>query len=126
LLGVVRNLEMIGYNCKDGQAVAAKDCSVGPDTVTVSGTHHVWFDHDDISDGNMDINQGADYITISWTKFYYSGPRVDLAGAGAGHQFSDLIGSSDGSGAHQRPARTGDAAVRVHGGGSMRVNVNVT
>jgi pectate lyase len=99
---IVRNLKMVGYNCKDGQAVAAKDCSVGPDTVTVSGTHHVWFDHDDISDGsdgNMDVNQGADYMTISWTKFYYSGTRVDLAGAGAGHQFSDLIGSSDGSGA---------------------------
>lgn len=95
---IVRNLKITGYNCTDATAVAAKDCSAGPDAVTISGAHHVWFDHDDISDGsdgNLDINQAADNITISWTRFYYSGVRKDPAGAGGGHQFSDLIGSSD-------------------------------
>ena len=97
---IVRNLKITGYNCTDSAAVAAQDCSAGPDAVTISGAHHVWFDHDDISDGsdgNLDINQAADNITISWTKFYYSGARTDPAGAGGGHQFSDLIGSSDNS-----------------------------
>jgi pectate lyase len=99
---IVRNLKITGYNCQDPTAVAAKDCSAGPDAVTISASHHIWFDHDDISDGsdgNLDINQGADNITISWTKFYYSAGRVDPAGAGGGHQFSDLIGSSDSSAA---------------------------
>ena len=50
-------------------------------------SHHVWFDHDDISDGsdgNLDITHASDYITISWTKFHYSGKRTDPAGARAG------------------------------------------
>jgi pectate lyase len=99
---IVRNLKITGYNCQDTTAVAARDCSAGPDAITISASHHVWFDHDDISDGsdgNLDINQGADNITISWTKFYYSTARIDPAGAGGGHQFSDLIGSSDNSSA---------------------------
>ncbi len=95
---IVRNLKIVGYNCKD--PAAAKDCSAGADAVTISGSHHVWFDHDEISDGsdgNLDINQASDFITLSWTKFYYTAPRVDPAGAAGGHEFSDLIGSSDNS-----------------------------
>jgi pectate lyase len=56
------------------------------------GAHHVWVDHCDVSDGsdgNLDVNDRADYVSISWTKFSYSGQRV------GGHQFSNLIGSSD-------------------------------
>jgi pectate lyase len=52
----------------------------------------VWVDHcsiSDGSDGNLDVASGADYVTISWTKFWYSGRRP------GGHQFSNLIGSSD-------------------------------
>ncbi len=97
---IVRNLKIVGNNCKDAAAVNAKDCSAGADAVTISNSHHVWFDHDDISDGsdgNLDINQAADFITLSWTKLYYSGSRVDPAGAAGGHEFSDLIGSSDNS-----------------------------
>ena len=99
---IIRNLKIVGYNCQDPAAVNAKDCSAGADAVTVTGSHHIWFDHDDIldgSDGNLDINQGADNITISWTKFHYSKQRVDPAGAAGGHEFSDLIGSSDNAGA---------------------------
>ena len=51
----------------------------------------------DGSDGNLDINQAADFVTLSWTKFHYSASRVDPAGAAGGHEFSDLIGSSDNS-----------------------------
>jgi len=97
---IVRNLKIVGYNCKDPAAVNSKDCSAGADAVTISNSHHVWFDHDDISDGsdgNLDINLASDFITLSWTKLYYSGTRIDPAGAAGGHEFSDLIGSSDNS-----------------------------
>jgi len=85
---IVRNLAVVGYNCMDNA-----DCQSGADAVTIgNGSHHVWFDHDDISDGsdgNLDITSAADFVTISWTKFHYSGTRP------GGHEFSDLIGSSD-------------------------------
>ena len=51
---------------------------------------NVWIDHVDIydgHDGNLDITNASDYVTISWTKFSYTS-------ASTGHQFSNLIGSS--------------------------------
>jgi pectate lyase len=92
---IVRNLTVVGYNCTDNTS----DCSAGADAVTVErNAHHLWFDHDDISDGsdgNLDITHASDFITISWTKFHYSGRRTDPAGAAGGHQFCNLIGHSD-------------------------------
>ena len=40
-------------------------------------------------DGNLDITQQSDFVTVSWSKFSYSGQRS------GGHQFSNLIGASD-------------------------------
>ena len=61
----------------------------------------MWFDHCDISDGtdgNLDINAGSDFVTLSWTKFHYT-PRTDNSGndstGASGHRFSNLIGSGD-------------------------------
>ncbi len=85
---IVRNLTVVGYNCTDNP-----DCQSGADAITVTrNAHHLWFDHDDISngsDGNLDITHASDYVTISWTKFSYSGTRP------GGHQFSSLIGHTD-------------------------------
>jgi pectate lyase len=92
---IIRNLNLVGNNCTDSPT----DCSAGADTISVSNAaHHLWFDHDDISDGsdgNLDVNQASDFITISWTKFHYTARRVDPAGAGGGHEFSNLVSSSD-------------------------------
>jgi pectate lyase len=92
---IVRNLSIVGYNCSDN----TQDCSGGQDAVTADGAaHHLWFDHDDISDGsdgNFDLTHAVDYVTVSWTKFHYSGRRTDPAGASGGHQFSNLVGHSD-------------------------------
>ena len=86
---IIRNLKIVGNNCAD----SPDDCSGGADAVSIGdGSHHVWVDHCDISDGsdgNLDVNGGSDYVTISWTKFSYSGARP------GGHQFSNLVGSSD-------------------------------
>ncbi|HEX3771655.1 MAG TPA: hypothetical protein VHV30_12345 [Polyangiaceae bacterium] len=92
---IMRDLTIVGNNCSD----SPKDCSSGADAVTVEkDAHHLWFDHLDISDGsdgNLDITHASDFVTISWTKFHYSGRRTDPAGAEGGHQFSNLIGHSD-------------------------------
>jgi pectate lyase len=101
---IVRNLKIVGFNCTDQGAVQAMACSGGDDAVTVeNGAHHVWFDHDDISDGsdgNLDITQASDFVTVSWTKFSYSTMRADLVGGAdatgaSGHRFSNLIGAAD-------------------------------
>jgi pectate lyase len=102
---IIRNLKIVGYgvgNCAlDPSYDSSVGCSSGDDAVTVSGAQHVWFDHCDVSDGtdgNLDIVNGADFVTVSWTKFHYT-PRSDNSGndsTGAnGHRFSNLIGSSD-------------------------------
>jgi len=103
---IVRNLKIVGYavgDCsKDPAFDASVGCSSGADAVSItSASHHVWMDHCDISDGtdgNLDINAGSDFITISWTKFHYT-PRTDNVGndstGASGHRFSNLVGSGD-------------------------------
>jgi pectate lyase len=86
---IVRNLYVVGNNCADAEG---GDCQRGSDALGISdGAHHIWIDHVDVSDGsdgNLDVNHAADYVTISWSKFSYSGTTRD-------HRFSNLIGSSD-------------------------------
>ncbi len=85
---ILRNLTIVGYDCSDNA-----DCGSGRDAITViDGAHHIWFDHCDISDGsdgNLDITRESDFITVSWTRFSYSGRRS------GGHQLSNLVGASD-------------------------------
>jgi pectate lyase len=91
---ILRNLAVVGYNCTDSPS----DCSGGQDAISINGgAHHICVDHcsvSDGSDGNLDITDAADYVTIGWTKFFYSSQRPDPANAN-GHRFSNLIGSSD-------------------------------
>ena len=100
---IIRNLKVVGNNCSDSPT----DCSGGADAIGIGdGAHHVWIDHCDVSDGsdgNLDVNHQSDYITISWTRFSYSGQRP------GGHQFSNLIGSSDDS-----PSDAGHLRVTWH------------
>lgn len=48
----------------------------------------------DCTDGNLDIAKGSDNVTVSWCKFYYTRDN--------GHNFSNLIGSSDTDGGGYR------------------------
>ncbi len=103
---IVRNIKIVGYgvgNCSlDPDYDSGTGCSSGNDAVTVQkNAHHIWFDHCDISDGtdgNLDITNAADFVTVSWTKFHYSA-RTDNQGddstGDAGHRFSNLIGGTD-------------------------------
>ena len=109
---ILSNLKIVGYavgDCSlDPDYDASTGCSSGNDAMTVQkNAHHIWIDHCDISDGtdgNLDITNGANYVTVSWTKFHYT-PRTDNDGSdstgAAGHRFSDLVGGSD--------SATGDA-----------------
>lgn len=106
---IIRNIKIVGYavgDCSlDPNYDSGTGCSSGEDAITLQGqSTHVWFDHDDISDGtdgNLDITHGSDYITISWTKFHYT-PRTDNNGSdstgASGHRYSNLIGGSDSNG----------------------------
>jgi pectate lyase len=86
---IVRNLTIVGNNCTDNS-----DCEQGADAVSINGgAHHVWVDHCDISngsDGNLDVVDAGDFVTVSWTKFSYSG-------TGRSHRFSNLVGDDDGA-----------------------------
>ncbi|HYQ46390.1 MAG TPA: hypothetical protein VER11_30685 [Polyangiaceae bacterium] len=103
---ILRNLKISGYgvgDCtKDPSFDASTGCSSGADAISVNGSaHHVWIDHClimDGTDGNLDITNNADFVTVSWTKFAYT-PRTDKVGddstGDAGHRFSNLVGGSD-------------------------------
>ncbi|RSK46829.1 pectate lyase family protein [Hymenobacter rigui] len=73
----------------------------GWDNVTVDASTNVWVDHCEFRDGvdgNFDIKNASDYITVSWTKFaYLKPPKAGGPGGSDDHRFSDLIGSSDGA-----------------------------
>jgi pectate lyase len=103
---IIRNIEIVGYSpgdcALDPGFDAAEGCSSGDDAITVQrNTHHVWFDHVSVrdgSDGNLDVTNGANFVTISWSKFSYT-PRVDEIGSdatgAAGHKYSNLVGGTD-------------------------------
>jgi pectate lyase len=109
ILGVGANARLlgiglqIGWNSEFGQIgnVIIKNITfekaVAPiDGVLVAyGAKNVWIDHcdffsdrthgTDFYDGLLDINHGADYITVSWSRFYQ-------------HFKTSLVGNSDGTG----------------------------
>jgi pectate lyase len=103
---IVRNLTISGYGVGDCSLDPDYDsgtgCSPGNDAISVNGdAHHVWFDHclvKDGTDGNLDVTNNADFVTISWTKFAYT-PRTDNEGddstGAAGHRYSNLVGGTD-------------------------------
>ena len=79
---IIRNLKFKGVGAHDDDD---EDC-----LQVNHESSNVWIDHVDIydgHDGNLDITNASDYVTISWTKFSYTS-------ASTGHQFSNLIGNS--------------------------------
>ena len=79
---IIRNMKIQGPGSVDVNGV---DC------ITIDGANNVWIDHCDTydgQDGNMDITNGANYIAVTWCKFYYTS-------ASSNHQFCNLLGNSD-------------------------------
>lgn len=80
---IIRNVSVWGPGANDID---------GNDPIHIEGTgaKNIWVDHvlvSDGQDGNLDITNGATNVTVSWTKFSYSGLSVN-------HQYCNLIGSS--------------------------------
>ncbi|SDF03674.1 pectate lyase family protein [Chitinophaga filiformis] len=73
----------------------------GWDNVTVDASTNIWVDHcefQDGVDGNLDIKNASDYISVTWCKFIYNkAPRPGGSGGSDDHRFSNLFGSSDGA-----------------------------
>lgn len=60
------------------------------DDLGIHYSDHIWIDHCtfiDGSDGEVDITQSSDYVTLSWCKFYYTYDH--------GHDLVNLIAASD-------------------------------
>ena len=102
---ILRNIKVVGYavgDCSlDPDFDPSVGCSSGNDAISVQNGSQFWIDHCDISDGtdgNLDITNGANNVTVSWTKFHYT-PRSDNGGSDStgtsGHRFSNLVGGSD-------------------------------
>lgn len=83
---ILRNVAVRGPRCN-----SYDECRAGSDAVYVgNGAHHVWLDHLDVADGqdgNCDVTQGGDYVTVSWSHFHYTYAKE--------HRFSNLIAGSD-------------------------------
>ena len=63
----------------------------GPDAIAARNSHHLWFDHLDLSDssdGLLDLTLGSSYITVSWCRMHDHN-KVSLANSGTSH-FEDV------------------------------------
>ncbi|WP_208025579.1 T9SS type A sorting domain-containing protein [Niastella caeni] len=89
---VFRNLTLEGPGAYDTD---------GWDNMTLDNCANVWVDHcefQDGLDGNFDIKNMSDYISVTWCKFIYNkAPIPDGPGGSDDHRFSDLFGSGDGA-----------------------------
>jgi len=73
----------------------------GNDNLLIQSGQRIWVDHcdfQDAMDGNFDINNGADNISVTWCRFrYILPPKAGGSGGSDAHCYSNLIGSSDGT-----------------------------
>ncbi|XP_055303117.1 pectate lyase-like isoform X3 [Sitodiplosis mosellana] len=89
---IIRNLIFEGPGAYDTD---------GWDNLILDDCQNVWIDHCEFRDGvdgNFDIKNKSDFITVSYTKFQYvKAPKPGGSGGTNDHRFSNLIGSGDGA-----------------------------
>jgi pectate lyase len=105
IIGVGTNSGLAGYGFRvSGTNIIIANMTFSStnsnaDGITVDNSSHgigrnVWVDHCtfyDCRDGAVDVTKGADYVTVSWCKFYYAPVPKGVVQ----HQFVNLIASSD-------------------------------
>jgi pectate lyase len=101
IVGLNKDAKIVGgLTVKNSSNVIISNLSIegvwpnsGPgDTLSSSGSHHIWFDHLnvwDAEDGLLDITNASDYQTVSWSKFWYTDASHD-------HRLASLNGSGGG------------------------------
>lgn len=80
---ILRNLQFVGPGSIDVGGFDLVSC--------INKTTHLWVDHCDFTDGidgNFDITNESDFVTVSWCTFSYT-DRSYM------HQNTNLVGSSD-------------------------------
>ena len=97
---IIRNMYFEGPGAYDND---------GNDNLTVDDSRNVWVDHcefHDGMDGNFDIKNKADFISVTWCTFSYEKPpRSGGSGGSSDHRYTNLIGSSDGATADEGKLR---------------------
>lgn len=87
---IIRNLIFEGPGAYDTD---------GWDNATLDNCQNVWIDHCEFRDGvdgNFDIKNKSNYISVTYTKFtYLKAPKAGGSGGTDDHRYSNLIGSSD-------------------------------
>jgi pectate lyase len=87
---IIRNLIFEGPGAYDTD---------GWDSLILDNCQNVWVDHCEFRDGvdgNFDIKNKSDYISVTYCKFtYLKAPRAGGSGGSDDHRYSNLIGSSD-------------------------------
>ena len=79
---IIRNIKIQGPGSMDVNGV---DC------ITIDSSTNIWIDHCEIydgQDGNLDIVNGSNFISITWIQFYYTSVSKN-------HRYCILIGNSD-------------------------------
>ena len=87
---IVRNMTFEGPGAYDVD---------GRDNFVVDNSTNIWVDHCEFRDGldgNFDIKNAADLISVTWCKFiYFKKPTAGGSGGSDDHRFTNLIGSGD-------------------------------
>lgn len=70
----------------------------GYDNLCIDNCQNVWVDHCDFQDGmdgNFDIKNMSDYVSVTWCIFQYNKPPIAGGSGGSNdHRYTNLIGSS--------------------------------
>lgn len=87
---IIRNLVFEGPGAYDND---------GYDNLCIDDCQNFWVDHcefHDGMDGNFDIKNKSDFISVTWCTFgYEKPPKAGGSGGSGDHRYSNLIGSSD-------------------------------
>lgn len=87
---IIRNLIFEGPGAYDTD---------GYDNLCIDNCQNFWVDHCEFSDGmdgNFDIKNMSDFVSVTWCKFNYKKAPIPGGPGGApDHRYSNLIGSSD-------------------------------
>jgi pectate lyase len=84
---IIRNLNILGVGTSSNTGEPV-------DTVAARGSHNLWFDHLNLTDGPdgmLDLTKGSDHATVSWCKVSYTTSNRD-------HRLSLLFGAGSTAG----------------------------